>query len=279
MFDFSAATVQDRRVRVPSAVSVDDLVVRFGGQTVVGGISFSVAPGEVYGLLGPNGAGKTTTVRVITTLLPPTSGRVLVAGFDVCAQDLDVRASIGYVPQGGSADPALTVRENLELYARASGVPRGLQGDRIDEAIEAMGLAPVADRLGRTLSGGTCRRLEIGTALLSHPAVLLLDEPTAGLDPSARWAVWQRLHLLREQLSTAILVTTHLMQEAERHCDRLAILDRGLLVQEGSPVELRERFGAEDLEEVFTAITERPYPELDDEGGSWDGRQVSRAGG
>jgi ABC-2 type transport system ATP-binding protein len=260
-------------------VAVDDLIVRLGGQTVVEGISFSVSPGEVYGLLGPNGAGKTTTVRVLTTLLPPTSGQVLVAGFDVRTQGLDVRASVGYVPQGSSADPALTVDESLEFYARATGIPRGLRRRRIDETIETMGLGPVADRLARTLSGGTSRRLEIATALLNHPAVLLLDEPTAGLDPAARYAVWQQLDLLREQLSTAILVTTHLMQEAERHCDRLAIIDRGLLIHEGSPVELRERFGAEDLEEVFTLITERPYELEDKDGGPWDGRKVSRATG
>jgi ABC-2 type transport system ATP-binding protein len=273
-------TVQDRWVRIPSVVAVDDLVVRLGGQTVVGGISFSVAPGEVYGLLGPNGAGKTTTVRVLTTLLPPTAGRALVAGRDVCTDSLDVRASLGYVPQGSSADRALTVRENLELYARAIGVRRRLRQARIDEAIETMGLGAVADSLAETLSGGTCRRLEIATALLGRPAVLLLDEPTAGLDPAARYAVWERLHLLREQHSTAILVTTHLMQEAERHCDRLAIIDRGLLVDEGSPVEIRGRFGAEDLDEVFTSLTERPYPALDDdEGGPLDGRDASRAAG
>jgi ABC-2 type transport system ATP-binding protein len=249
------------------AVLVDDLVVRFGELEAVGGISFAVAPGEVFGLLGPNGAGKTTTIRVLTTLLAPTQGRALVAGFDVRSDSLAVRASIGYIPQAISVDGALTAYENLDFYGRVTGVPRRERRERITEAIETMELAPMLERLARTLSGGMLRRLEIATALLNRPAVLFLDEPTVGLDPSARRMVWERLDALGEQAGTTILVTTHMMEEAERHCDRLAVIDRGRLVEQGEPAELLERHGTASLEEVFTAVTGHP---IGDENGKDD---------
>jgi ABC-2 type transport system ATP-binding protein len=237
------------------AVLVDDLVVRFGELEAVGGVSFAVAPGEVFGLLGPNGAGKTTTIRVLTTLLEPTAGRALVAGFDVRNDSLAVRASIGYIPQAISVDGALTAYENLDFYGRVSGVPRRERRERIAEAIETMELTPMLDRLARTLSGGMLRRLEIATALLNRPVVLFLDEPTVGLDPTARRMVWERLNALVAQAGTTILVTTHLMEEAERYCDRLGVIDRGRLVEQGEPAELLERHGTDSLEEVFTAVT------------------------
>ena len=240
------------------AVLVDDLVVRFGDVTAVGGVSFAVAPGEVFGLLGPNGAGKTTTIRVLTTLLEPTEGRALVAGYDVRNDSLAVRASIGYIPQAISVDGALTAYENLDFYGRVTGVPRGERRERIEQAIETMELQPMLDRLARTLSGGMLRRLEIATALLNRPAVLFLDEPTVGLDPTARRMVWERLGALVEQSGTTILVTTHMMEEAERHCDRLGVIDHGRLVEQGEPSELLERHGTDSLEEVFTAVTGRP---------------------
>jgi len=240
------------------AVLVDDLVVRFGDLTAVGGVSFAVAPGEVFGLLGPNGAGKTTTIRVLTTLLAPTEGRALVAGYDVRSDSLAVRASIGYIPQAISVDGALTAYENLDFYGRVTGVPRSERRERIEQAIETMELQPMLDRLARTLSGGMLRRLEIATALLNRPAVLFLDEPTVGLDPTARRMVWERLGALVEQSGTTILVTTHMMEEAERHCDRLGVIDHGRLVEQGEPSELLERHGTDSLEEVFTAVTGRP---------------------
>jgi ABC-2 type transport system ATP-binding protein len=240
------------------AVLVDDLVVRFGDLTAVGGVSFAVAPGEVFGLLGPNGAGKTTTIRVLTTLLAPTEGRALVAGYDVRTDGLAVRASIGYIPQAISVDGALTAYENLDFYGRVTGVPRGERRERIEQAIETMELQPMLDRLARTLSGGMLRRLEIATALLNRPAVLFLDEPTVGLDPTARRMVWERLGALVEQAGTTILVTTHMMEEAERHCDRLGVIDHGRLVEQGEPAELLERHETDSLEEVFTAVTGRP---------------------
>ena len=251
------------------ALLVDDLVVRFGEIEAVGGVSFAVAPGEVFGLLGPNGAGKTTTIRVLTTLLAPTAGRALVAGYDVRSESLAVRASIGYIPQAISVDGALTAYENLDFYGQVTGVPRRERRARIAEAIDTMGLQPMLDRLARTLSGGMLRRLEIATALLNRPAVLFLDEPTVGLDPTARRLVWEHLAELRGEAGTTILVTTHMMEEAERHCDRLAVIDMGRLVEQGEPSELLARHGTDSLEEVFSAVTGRA---LADDSASAEGR-------
>jgi ABC-2 type transport system ATP-binding protein len=243
------------------AVLVDDLVVRFGELAAVGGVSFAVVPGEVFGLLGPNGAGKTTTIRVLTTLLAPTSGRAMVAGFDVRRQSLQVRSSIGYVPQAISVDGALTALENLDFYASVTGVPARERRQRIEQVIVEMELEEMLDRLARTLSGGMLRRLEIASALLNRPAVLFLDEPTVGLDPTARHVVWERLIALREEAGTTIVFTTHVMEEAERYCERLVIMDEGRLVEQGGPAEVCRRHGTGDLEEVFTAVTGRRIDE------------------
>jgi len=250
------------RTRDP-AVLVDDLIVRFDDICAVGGVSFAVAPAEMFALLGPNGAGKTTTIRVLTTLLSPTAGRALVAGFDVRTHALDVRRAIGYIPQAISVDGALTAYENLDFYARVTGVPRGERRERIDGAIDAMDLSPMLDRLARTLSGGMLRRLEIASALLNRPAVLFLDEPTVGLDPTARRRVWEHLGVLREEWGTTILFTTHAMEEAERYCERVAIMDLGHLVEQGPPAELLAAHAAANLEEVFAAVTGRRAPQQD----------------
>ncbi|HEY8770879.1 MAG TPA: ATP-binding cassette domain-containing protein [Thermoleophilaceae bacterium] len=248
----------------PEAVSVRDVVVRFGEIEAVAGASFEAAEGEVYGLLGPNGAGKTTTLRVLTTLLRPTAGSASVAGFDVRREGLQVRASIGYVPQAISVDGALTAAENLDFYARVTGVSRRDRPERIDEAIETMDLESMLGRLARDLSGGMLRRLEIATALLNRPRVLFLDEPAVGLDPTARRMVWDRLDDLRAEAGTTIVVTTHQMEEAERHCERLAIMDRGAIVAEGSPAALLGEHGTESLEELFTDVTGHA---IEEEGG------------
>ena len=166
-----------------------------------------------------------------------------------------MRASIGYVPQALSADGALTARENLDFYARVTGVPRAVRRARIDAAVEAMELEPLLDRLARQFSGGMLRRLEIATALLNQPEVLFLDEPTVGLDPTARALVWERVHALRAEHGTTVVVTTHLMEEAERHCDRVAIMDHGIVVELGSPSELLDRHGVRSMEDVFRAVT------------------------
>jgi ABC-2 type transport system ATP-binding protein len=263
------ARVEERAERV---VEVDGLVVRFGEVEAVAGISFEVAGGEVFGLLGPNGAGKTTTIRVLTTLLRPDEGSAFVAGHDVVRDGLAVRQAIGYVPQAISIDGALTAYENLEFYGRATGVPRRERRERIEEAVEAMQLASFLDRLGRTLSGGMLRRLEIATALLKQPAVLFLDEPTVGLDPTARRLVWERLEILREEAGTTVLVTTHQMEEAERQCDRIAVMDLGTIATLGTPGELRSRFGVPALEDVFTEVTGGRL----EEGGSFRDVRASR---
>jgi ABC-2 type transport system ATP-binding protein len=174
---------------------------------------------------------------------------------DVRSQALQVRAAIGYIPQAISVDGALSARENLDFYARVTGVPGNQRKQRIEGAIASMELHAMLDRLARTLSGGMLRRLEIATALLNEPAVLFLDEPTVGLDPTARRIVWERLQGLRKHAGTTILFTTHSMEEAERYCERLAIIDMGRLVEQGEPGELTERRGCESLEEVFTTVT------------------------
>jgi ABC-2 type transport system ATP-binding protein len=248
-------TIRATEEPAETVVSAEGLVVRFGEVEALGGVSFAIATGEVFGLLGPNGAGKTTTIRVLTTLLRPTRGSAAVAGHDVVREGLAVRRLIGYVPQAISIDGALTARENLEFYGRVTGVPRTLRRARIAEAVDAMELGSFLDRLGRTLSGGMLRRLEIATALLNRPQVLFLDEPTVGLDPTARRIVWERLEVLQREAGTTLLVTTHQMEEAERHCDRIAIVDLGLLVAQGTPDELRTEFGVAALEDVFTAST------------------------
>jgi len=255
-----------------ATVLVERLVVRFGEVQAVRGISFAIDEGEVFGLLGPNGAGKTTAIRVLTTLLRPTEGRAFVAGHDVVGDGLAVRQAIGYVPQAISIDGALTARENLEFYGRVTGVPKRERRERIDQAVEAMALGSFLDRLGRTLSGGMLRRLEIATAVLKRPQVLFLDEPTVGLDPTARRVVWDRLELLREEAGTTMLVTTHQMEEAERQCDRIAIMDLGEIAALGTAVRLREQFGAASLEDVFTAATGGRL----EEGGSFRDVRASR---
>jgi ABC-2 type transport system ATP-binding protein len=257
---------------IGAAVLVDGLRVRFGEVEAVRGISFAVHPGEAFGLLGPNGAGKTTTIRVLTTLLKPSDGRAAVAGHDVVRDGLAVRQAIGYVPQAISIDGALTAHENLEFYGRVNGLSRRERRERIDEAVETMALDSFLDRLGRQLSGGMLRRLEIATALLKQPQVLFLDEPTLGLDPTARRVVWDRLEVLREEAGTTILVTTHQMEEADRQCERLAILDLGEIAAIGSPDELREQFDAPTLEDVFTAATGGRL----EEGGSFRDVRASR---
>ncbi len=254
------------------AVLVDDLVVRFGEIEAVRGVSFAIEAGESFGLLGPNGAGKTTTIRVLTTLLKPTAGRALVGGHDVTSEGLPVRRMLGYIPQAISIDGALTARENLDFYARVTGVPRRERRARIEQAVEVMGLGQFLERLGRTLSGGMLRRLEIATALLNRPEILFLDEPTVGLDPGARRLVWERLEQLREEVGTTLLVTTHQMEEAERQCDRIAIMDLGRLVAQGTPDELCNEYGAQSLDDVFTAATGRTI----EEGGSFRDARRSR---
>jgi len=241
---------------VTPAIRTRDLTKRFGACLAVDGVSLDIAPQETFGLLGPNGAGKSTLIKILTTLLPPTSGQGWVTGLEIGREAARVRAAIGYVPQMLSADGALTGYENLLTAARLYGVPRKERAPRIQEALDLMSLGDAAHTLVRGYSGGMIRRLEIAQAMLHHPAVLFLDEPTVGLDPAAREAMWAHLRQLQKHLQTTILLTTHYMEEAEQLCDRVAILDRGRMVADGSPGDLMARAGqAASLEEAFIRLT------------------------
>jgi ABC-2 type transport system ATP-binding protein len=230
-----------------------ELTRRFGELTAVDRLNLSVGGGEIFGLLGPNGAGKTTTIKMLTTLLPPTSGCATVAGFDIVSRPADVRRSIGYVPQLISADAQVTGYENLWVFSRLYRIPQAEREERIHEALEFMGLSAVADELVRNYSGGMIRRLEIAQTLMHRPRVLFLDEPTVGLDPLARDAVWEQIERLRTKYGTSIVLTTHYMEEADRLCERVGILHRGKLVALGAPPALKESLGKSGttLEDVF----------------------------
>ena len=238
------------------AIVADGIVVRYGDVEAVRGASFAVEAGEVFGLLGPNGAGKTSVLRVLTTLLQAHAGRAWALGHEVGAEPAVVRRLIGYVPQALSADGSLTGRENALLSARLYNLPRRVRRSRVDDVLEQMGLGAAADRLARTFSGGMLRRLEIACGLLHEPPVLLLDEPTVGLDPAARRAVWEHLHELQSSTATTVVVTTHAMEEAEEHCGRVAVLSDGLVLAEGTVAELAAARGRPDgtLESVFLEL-------------------------
>jgi ABC-2 type transport system ATP-binding protein len=241
---------------MPPAIETFALTRRFGSFTAVDSISLAVEPGTIFGLLGPNGAGKSTTIKMLTTLLAPSAGTARVAGFDVIASPVEVRRKIGYVPQMLSADGALTATENLLLSARLYGVARAEREARIAEAISFSGLEEVAGKLVKTYSGGMIRRLELAQAMLHHPAVLFLDEPTIGLDPVARKAVWERLLALRRDYGMTILLTTHDMEEADALCDDLAILLEGRIALRGTPRQLKAGIGpAATLDDVFVAVS------------------------
>lgn len=239
------------------ALIVDELSVRYGQFVAVRDASFAVEAGEVFGLLGPNGAGKTSILRVLTTLLRPASGRAWILGHEIGGEPATVRRLIGYVPQALSADGSLTGRENASLFADLHGVPRAERGGRIDTMLALMDLDAAADRVVRSYSGGMVRRLEIGCALLHRPRLLLLDEPTIGLDPVARRAVWRQLTQMREETGLSLLVTTHSMEEAEEQCQRLAVMSAGQIRAEGTPKELRSSLGGTGgtLEDVFVLLT------------------------
>jgi ABC-2 type transport system ATP-binding protein len=224
-------------------LETEALTRRFGKLAAVDGLTVSVERGEVFGLLGPNGAGKTTVIKMLTTLLPPTSGAARVAGFDVARQAAEVRRRIGYVPQMLSVDGALTGYENLLLFARLYDIPRAERGRRVRGALALVGLEADADRLVRQYSGGMIRRLEIAQSTLHRPPLLFLDEPTTGLDPVARKAVWEHIGRLREETGTTIFLTTHYMEEAEHLCGRVAIMHRGRVVIDDSPAALKASVG------------------------------------
>jgi ABC-2 type transport system ATP-binding protein len=237
------------------AVDAYALTRQFGDLTAVDHVTLTINQGEIFGLIGPNGAGKSTLIKMLTTLLPPSSGSASVAGFDIIRQSAEVRRHIGYVPQLLSADGSLTGYENMLLSARLYGVPRRERTERITRALARMGLSEAAHHLAGHYSGGMIRRLEIAQSLLHRPTVLFLDEPTVGLDPGAREAVWERVLDLRDRFHRTMVVTSHNLDEIDAFCDRIALIDGGRIAAVGTPSELKERVGPDaTLDDVFIRL-------------------------
>ncbi len=228
-----------------AAIQTFGLTKRFDGLVAVDGIDLTVPEGEVFALLGPNGAGKTTLISMLCTLVKPTSGSALVAGHDIVSASLEVRRHIGIVFQEPSVDDLLTGRENLSLHSMLYGVPRREIPDRIERMLAAVGLTDRADDLVRTYSGGMRRRLEIARGLIHEPRILFLDEPTLGLDPASRRAVWSHIRDLKKRVGATIMLTTHYMEEADDLADRVAIIDRGRIRELGTANELKRKVGGD----------------------------------
>jgi ABC-2 type transport system ATP-binding protein len=223
----------------PSAIEVEHIVKKYGDFTAVDDVSFAVKEGEIFGLLGPNGAGKSTLIRMMTTLIPITSGKARIAGHDVVKEPNAARRMIGVIPQALTSDLDLTVAENMNIYAKLYDVPAKERQTSIDELLQLVDLTKWRDAQTKTLSGGMRRRLEIARGLVHHPRIFFLDEPTTGLDPVSRVAVWEMLGNIKENRQLTILITTHYMDEADRLCDRIAIVDHGKLVALDAPMTLK----------------------------------------
>jgi ABC-2 type transport system ATP-binding protein len=238
----AAAPASERQTN--AIVSVEDIVHRYESRAALNGVSFQVRPAELFGLLGPNGSGKTTLFRILSTLMVPVGGRAVILGYDAATQPNQLRRHIGVVFQAQSIDVKLTAAENLYHQGHLYGLHGAALKARITEMLGRVGLSDRANEKAETFSGGMQRRLELAKGLLHHPSVLLLDEPTTGLDPGARRDLWQYLQILRDEERVSVIVTTHLMEEAER-CDRLAILNLGKLVALGTPTELKHEIGGD----------------------------------
>ncbi|MFP5227418.1 MAG: ABC transporter ATP-binding protein [Acidobacteriota bacterium] len=234
----------------PPAIAVENIVKRYGTFEAVKGITFDVADGEIFGLLGPNGAGKSTLIRMMTTLIPVTAGRALISGHDVVHEPNAVRHLIGVIPQALTSDIDLTVEENLSIYAKLYGVPHAQRERNIAQLLEAVDLTKWREAQTKTLSGGMRRRLEIARGLIHNPRIFFLDEPTTGLDPVSRVAVWEMLDRLRTSMKLTILLTTHYMDEADNLCDRIAIIDHGKLVALDTPLGLKSSVPGSSVIEV-----------------------------
>jgi ABC-2 type transport system ATP-binding protein len=260
---------------VAPAIQTIGLTKSYDTLVAVDHLDVSAEAGSIFGLLGPNGAGKSTLIKMLTTLLPPTSGRAIVAGFDVGRQAHDVRCNIGYVAQAISADGDLTGYENLLISAKLYGLRGKVREDRIAGALEFMNLKEASVRRVRQYSGGMIRRLEIAQSMLHRPEVLFLDEPTIGLDPVAKRSVWEHIRELRAQFGTTILMTTHDMYEADGLCDQVAIMHQGRIASLGTPTELKAQIGPEaTLHDVFVLSTGAAMDGEVEEGGKY--RDVRR---
>jgi ABC-2 type transport system ATP-binding protein len=244
-----------------NAIDVQTIVKKFGDFTAVNGISFAVAEGEIFGLLGPNGAGKSTLIRMMVTLLPPTSGTALINGFDVVKQADGVRQSIGVIPQAMTSDLELSVEENLIIFAKLYSVPRARRERLIDELLEAVELTQWRHAQVKNLSGGMRRRVEIARGLVHEPRIFFLDEPTTGLDPVSRVAVWEMLAKIKRERKLTILITTHYMDEADKLCDRIAIVDHGELKALDSPLTLKASIPGKNSLEVSFSNTPADWQE------------------
>jgi ABC-2 type transport system ATP-binding protein len=238
-----------RPVSDQPAIEVQNLVREFRkGPRAVDGIDLAVSPGEIYGFLGPNGAGKSTTVLMLTTLLPPTSGRATVGGYDIVRQGAQVRASIGAALQEAALDAILTGREHLLLQATLQGLPAGVRRERTDALLERVGLTSAADRRVGAYSGGMKRRLDLALALVHSPRILFLDEPTTGLDPQSRAALWEEVARLAHDEGMTVFLTTQYLEEADALADRIGIIDHGRIVAEGTPAALKAEIGSPSVE-------------------------------
>ncbi len=235
------------------AIDVRDITKKFGDFTAVDHISFAVDEGEVFGLLGPNGAGKSTLIRMLTTLLLPTSGAASVAGYDIVKQQDEVRRSIGVIPQAMTSDLELSARENLLIFAKLYSVPREKRKQLIADLLAAVELTQWADAPVKNLSGGMRRRVEIARGLVHEPTILFLDEPTTGLDPVSRVSVWEMLRKIKSERDLTVLLTTHYMDEADKLCERVAIVDHGKLMALDSPMKLKAAIPGENTLEVSFA--------------------------
>jgi ABC-2 type transport system ATP-binding protein len=235
------------------AVAVENLVKIYPKVRAVDGISFAIPKGEIFGLLGPNGAGKTTTIRILLTLIKPTAGKIRVFGLDALTDADRVRQMAGYVPQDVSVDGEITAYENILIYSKLYGMPSNQRKQRITEVLEYMDLQERANSLVNTFSGGMMRRLEVAQALVNRPRILFLDEPSIGLDPNARNAIWELVKKLRGEFGTTILLTTHDMVEADTLCGRIGIMDRGKLVVIGEPSQLKSTVGGDVLSIISKA--------------------------
>ena len=243
------------------AIAVQNIIKRYGDFEAVSGITFDVADGEIFGLLGPNGAGKSTLIRMMTTLIPVTAGKALIAGHDVSRDSDAVRRLIGVIPQALTSDIDLTVEENLSIYAKLYEVPRATRKRNIDELLEAVDLTKWRDAQTKTLSGGMRRRLEIARGLVHNPRIFFLDEPTTGLDPVSRVAVWEMLNALKNRRGLTMLITTHYMDEADRLCDRIAIVDHGKLVALDTPMALKASVPGNNVVEVQFTHESTDWPQ------------------